>query len=45
LDEAVPGHGIGLAVAREIVEQYGGSLAFACSQGLGGLRVDVRLPA
>lgn len=44
LDEAVPGHGIGLAIVREICEQYGGTLAFGRSDRLGGLRVEVRLP-
>jgi signal transduction histidine kinase len=44
LDEAVPGHGIGLAVSREIIEQYGGTLQFSRSQALGGLRVAVDLP-
>lgn len=44
LDEAVPGHGIGLAIVREIVEQYGGTLDFGRSERLGGLRVEVRLP-
>lgn len=40
----VPGQGIGLAVVREIVELYGGSISLGRS-GLGGAEVTVRLPA
>jgi two-component system sensor histidine kinase PhoQ len=39
----VPGQGIGLAVVREIVELYGGSISLDRS-GLGGAEVTVRLP-
>ncbi len=45
LDEATEGYGLGLAIARDIVDQYGGSLEFNDSEDLGGLRVTVRLPA
>jgi two-component system sensor histidine kinase PhoQ len=41
-DESVPGHGIGLAVVRETVELYGGSLAVARSD-LGGAEIVVEL--
>ncbi len=44
LDEATPGHGLGLAIVREIVDQYGGTIAFDAA-GIGGLRVAVSLPA
>ena len=44
LDETVPGSGIGLAVASEIVETYGGSIALGRAP-TGGLAVEVRLPA
>ena len=44
LDESRDGHGLGLAIVREIVELYGGSLTFSRSPELGGLKVEVRLP-
>lgn len=43
LDESVPGHGLGLAIVRDIVESYGGTLALDRSP-LGGLRARVELP-
>ncbi len=45
IDEAVSGHGLGLAIVREIVAHYGGELRFGSSQALGGFRVEVSLPA
>lgn len=44
LDEAVAGHGLGLGIARDIVESSGGTLVLEASE-LGGLAVDIRLPA
>ncbi|OYT85466.1 MAG: ATP-binding protein [Pseudomonas sp. PGPPP4] len=44
LDEAVAGHGLGLGIAKDIVEGCGGTLALETS-GLGGLAVVIRLPA
>lgn len=41
-DEGTPGHGIGLAVAREICEAYGGGLTIGRS-ALGGALVRVRM--
>lgn len=45
IDESVGGHGLGLAIAKEIVAQYGGEIAFGRSDELGGFRVDVRIPS
>ena len=42
-DESVPGHGIGLAVVREICEAYGGRLEIDASE-LGGAAVQLRFP-
>jgi signal transduction histidine kinase len=42
-DEAAPGSGFGLAIVRELVELYGGTVALDASP-LGGLRVRVSLP-
>jgi len=43
-DEAAPGSGFGLAIVRELVELYGGSIALTGSP-LGGLRAELVLPA
>ncbi|HEY5719595.1 MAG TPA: sensor histidine kinase [Gammaproteobacteria bacterium] len=44
LDEAVAGHGLGLAIAGDIVARYGGALEFGRAEGLGGLRASITLP-
>lgn len=44
LDESTPGTGIGLPVAKELVELYEGSLEIGRSD-LGGARIRVALPA
>jgi len=44
LDETVEGHGLGLAIAKDIVKLYSGSISFDRSPSLGGLRVIIKLP-
>lgn len=43
LDESTPGHGIGLAVVKEIAESYGGQLSIKKS-ALGGAEITIRIP-
>ena len=42
LDESEPGHGIGLAVVKEIVTSYHGTIGIDSST-LGGARISVEL--
>lgn len=42
-DEAAPGSGFGLAIVRDLVDVYGGSIALTSSP-FGGLRARVELP-
>ncbi len=44
LDETQAGHGLGLAIVRDIVTLYGGRLALERSAALGGLCVEASLP-
>ncbi|MEN8174420.1 MAG: ATP-binding protein [Pseudomonadota bacterium] len=44
LDEQEPGHGLGLAIVRDLVDGYGGELLLDESADLGGLEVRVALP-
>ena len=43
LDESTPGHGIGLAVVKEIAESYGGQLSISSSD-LGGTAIKIHIP-
>jgi len=43
IDESTSGHGLGLAIVRDVVEIYHGELAMDRSPSLGGLRVVVKL--
>lgn len=44
LDETQTGYGLGLAIARELTELYGGEMSLARSADLRGLAVSVSLP-
>ncbi len=44
LDEQGRGHGLGLAIVRDLVDDYHGRLQLGCSTQLGGLEVRVTLP-
>ena len=44
LDEATPGHGIGLAVVKDIARSYGGRLKIKQSEDLGGAELMVSIP-
>ena len=44
LDEAVDGHGLGLSIAREIVDSYDGRLKLGRSDTLGGFSAIIELP-
>ncbi len=43
LDEQIPGHGLGLAIVREIIARYSGQIAFLTGTK-GGLKVWIEIP-
>jgi len=40
-DESLPGHGIGLSIVKNLVEEIGGEIVFSVSESLGGLQVKI----
>lgn len=44
LDEAIPGHGLGLSIVQEVVRIHGGHVSFGRSEKLGGFASTVELP-
>jgi signal transduction histidine kinase len=44
LDQRIEGSGLGLAIVHDVVDAYGGGIAFGKAAG-GGLEVLLRLPA
>ena len=43
LDESTPGHGIGLAIVKDIASSYGGGVSISRSQ-LGGAKIAISIP-
>jgi signal transduction histidine kinase len=43
-DESAPGHGLGLAITRDVAASYGGEIRFGRSEDLGGFLARVRIP-
>lgn len=44
IDEHGEGHGLGLAIVNDLLDDYRGTLSFSDSERLGGLKVSVTLP-
>ncbi len=44
LDEIIQGHGFGLAITNDIVNDYNGRISFKHSNDLGGFKADITLP-
>ena len=44
LDEKIQGHGFGLAITTDIINDYNGNISFKQSADLGGFKTDITLP-
>jgi signal transduction histidine kinase len=44
LDERIQGHGFGLAITTDIINDYNGNISFKHSADLGGFKTDITLP-
>ncbi len=44
LDETVEGHGLGLAICKDIVKLYSGTIRLKQSEKLGGFKVEINFP-
>jgi len=44
VDESAPGHGLGLAITRDVAASYGGEMRFGRSPDLGGFLARVHIP-
>lgn len=42
-EDSAPGHGLGLAIVQDVLDDYGGSLVLGRSKELGGFRAEVGL--
>lgn len=42
-DENINGHGLGLSIVADILEEYGGTLGFSRATDLGGLCVEIKI--
>ncbi len=44
LDEQTEGHGLGLSIVKDIIDQYQGDIKMSHSESYGGLRVMIHIP-